>query len=146
MKQLLLTLGLLLPPLTFAQTYSVDWYKISGGGGTSTNAQYSIDGTVGQPDASDAMTNSQYSLIGGYWAIIQVVQTPGLPRLTLTRNATAFSISWPATNSVTLQQNWSITNHAGWTASGLTINTASNMSSVTFTQVTGPLFFRLTTP
>ena len=35
-----------------AQQYSVDWYKICGGGGTSTGNVYSITGTIGQPDAS----------------------------------------------------------------------------------------------
>ena len=35
-----------------AQSYSIDWYKISGGGGTSTGGVYSVSGTIGQPDAS----------------------------------------------------------------------------------------------
>ena len=34
-----------------AQPYTIDWYKIAGGDGTSPNGQYSITGTVGQPDA-----------------------------------------------------------------------------------------------
>src|ERR1700679_2210350 len=68
-----------------AQSYSINWYKISGGGGTSTNGQYSVSGTIGQPDASTAMTGGNYSLTGGFWALY-AVQVPGAPVLTITRS------------------------------------------------------------
>ena len=45
-------------------TISVDWYKIAGGGGTSTGGTYQVSGTIGQPDASGAMTGGNYSLTG----------------------------------------------------------------------------------
>ena len=51
-----------------AQSYSIDWYKIAGGGGTSTGAIYTVTGTIGQPDAGGAMTGGNYSLTGGFWA------------------------------------------------------------------------------
>ena len=54
MKKLFLLCGLLVVSLAWAQQYSVDWYKVAGGGGTSTNGQYSVSGTIGQPDASAA--------------------------------------------------------------------------------------------
>ena len=34
-----------------AQSYSIDWFTIDGGGGTSTGGVYSVSGTIGQPDA-----------------------------------------------------------------------------------------------
>ena len=34
----IMLLGWLLPSLAFAQSYAIDWYKIAGGGGTSTGA------------------------------------------------------------------------------------------------------------
>ena len=49
---ILFTLALsLLAPALHAQQYSIGWYKISGGGGTSSNGQYSVSGTIGQHDA-----------------------------------------------------------------------------------------------
>src|ERR1035437_2294046 len=33
------------------QSYSIDWYKIAGGGGSSTGGVYAVSGTIGQPDA-----------------------------------------------------------------------------------------------
>ena len=37
-----------------AQPYSIDWFKIAGGGGTSTGGNYSLSGTIGQHDAGGA--------------------------------------------------------------------------------------------
>ena len=34
-----------------AQPYTIDWWTIDGGGGTSTGGVYSVSGTIGQPDA-----------------------------------------------------------------------------------------------
>src|ERR1039458_10774684 len=82
MKKLFLLLGLLIPGTGFAQSYSIDWYKIAGGGGTSTGGTYQVSGTLGQPDASGAMTSGSYSLTGGFWSLY-AVQTPGAPALTI---------------------------------------------------------------
>src|ERR1035437_4862387 len=120
MKKLFLLFAWLIPALGFAQSYSIDWYKIAGGGGTSTGGTYQVSGTIGQHDASDAMTGGNYSLTGGFWALISVVQTPGLPNLTITHAGKSVIVSWPDTGSYTLQQN---SNLAGgsWTSSVYTI-------------------------
>ena len=68
MKKIILLLGLMVPLAGLAQQYSIDWYKIAGGGGTSTGGTYSVSGTIGQPDASGPMTGGNYSLTGGFWA------------------------------------------------------------------------------
>ena len=57
MKTLILLLGLLISTDCFAQSYSIDWYKVAGGGGTSTNGQYSVNGTIDPADASGAATS-----------------------------------------------------------------------------------------
>ena len=46
--------------------YSIDWYTIDGGGGTSTGGQYKLSGTIGQPDAAFSQ-GAQYEVLGGYW-------------------------------------------------------------------------------
>src|SRR5882762_3829507 len=53
MKRTLLgiTLLTLVSFLARSQSYEINWYKIAGGGGVSTNDQYSLSGTIGQPDA-----------------------------------------------------------------------------------------------
>jgi hypothetical protein len=59
MKKLILILGLLVPAIGFAQQYTIDWHKIAGGGGTSTGSVYSVSGTIGQSDASGAMSGGK---------------------------------------------------------------------------------------
>src|SRR5258708_413311 len=80
-------LMLLVCPRASAQSYSIDWYKVAGGGGTSTGGVYSVSGTIGQHDAGPTMSGGTYSLSGGFWALF-AVQTPGAPALTITLTAT----------------------------------------------------------
>jgi hypothetical protein len=143
MKKLMLLLCLLAPIAGFAQQYSIDWYKIAGGGGTSTGATYQVSGTIGQPDAGGAMTGGNYSLTGGFWSLISVVQTAGLPNLTITHSGNSVIISWPNTGSFTLQQNNNLSVSANWAASGYSISTSNGTNSITITSATGNLFFRL---
>jgi hypothetical protein len=85
-----------------AQNYGVDWYKIAGGGGTSTGGVYSVTGTIGQPDASGAMTGGNYSITGGFWALY-AVQTPGAPYLWVMRTTTNTVCVWWAVSPTSWQ-------------------------------------------
>jgi len=93
-----------------AQTYSIDWHTIDGGGGTSTGGVYSVSGTVGQPDAGGPMTNGQYSVTGGFWALPMAVQTTNAPTLTIAPDAPGnATISWtPNTPGFVLQETLSL--------------------------------------
>jgi len=97
--RLALLLAFILLPSAFsicanAQTYSIDWSTIDGGGGTSTGGVYTVNGTIGQPDAG-AMSGGNYALQGGFWGVIAAVQTPGAPYLSVTRSNSAVIVSWP---------------------------------------------------
>ena len=94
MKTLLLIPLLLAASAVQAQQYSIDWYKIAGGGGTSTGGVYAVSGTIGQHDAGGPMTGGSYSLTGGFWSLITVVQTPGAPLLTITFNLQLSTITY----------------------------------------------------
>ena len=145
---ILLTLaGLLAFGLTAgAQSYTINWYKIAGGGGTSTAGTYQVSGTVGQQDAGGPMTGGGYSLAGGFWALISVVQTPGVPNLTITfAGPNSVRVSWPNTGSYTLQQNAYLAS-GSWTASSYIITTSNGTNSITITPPTGNLLFRLHNP
>jgi hypothetical protein len=52
---------------SFAQ-YTISWYTIDGGGGTSSSGALSLSGTIGQHDAGGPLTGGTYSLTGGFWA------------------------------------------------------------------------------
>src|ERR1039458_940445 len=129
-----------------AQSYSVDWYKIAGGGGTSTGGLYSVSGTIGQPDASGAMTGGSYSFTGGFWSLINVVQTTGAPTLSITHSGNSVIVSWPTPSaSWTLQQNGNLPG-GSWATSGYLVSTNGGINSITITLSAGNLFFRLSNP
>lgn len=79
-----------------AQEYAIGWWTVDGGGGTSTGGDYTVSGTIGQPDAG-MMSGGNYSLIGGFWGIVAATQTPTVPLLSvwLTQTNTVV-VSWPA--------------------------------------------------
>ena len=126
-----------------AQQYSIDWFKIAGGGGVSSNGQYSVIGTIGQHDAGGAMAGGNFSLTGGFWSLISVVQTPGAPILTITHSGNNVIVSWPSpATGFVLQQNDNLST-ANWTTAGFTVNSNSTTMSITIPSPTGNLFFRL---
>jgi hypothetical protein len=128
-----------------AQQYSVDWYKIAGGGGTSSNSNglYSVSGTIGQHDASGAVSGGNYSVTGGFWSLISVVQMPGAPTLTITHSGSNIIISWPSpATGFVLQQNGNLST-ANWATSSFMVNSNSTTMSITISSPTGNLFFRL---
>lgn len=106
----LVLLGLGLASTGLAQTYSINWSTIDGGGGTSTGGVYSVSGTIGQPDAGTTMTNGVYAVTGGFWALPTAVQTPGAPLLAIAAaSAGQATISWtPNTPGFVLQETLSL--------------------------------------
>jgi hypothetical protein len=139
-------LAFLLAQSAQSQTYNIAWYKIAGGGGTSSNAPYSISGTIGQPDAGVSMSGGGFTVTGGFWSIISVVQTAGLPNLSISRSGASVLVSWPDTGNYTLQQTSSLAVPPGWATTGYTISTSNGTNSITITSPVGKLFFRLKNP
>jgi len=141
MKKLALVIGLLFPVAGFAQ-FSIDWFTIDGGGGTSTNGNFSLSGTIGQPDAGPVMTNGQFSITGGFWALPTAVQTLGAPTLIIVPAAPGFAtISWtPNTPGFVLQETLSLS-LPNWTNS---LSGATNPITVSATLPSK--FYRLIKP
>ncbi|MGD8473006.1 MAG: hypothetical protein PVH59_02710 [Anaerolineae bacterium] len=48
--------------------YTIDWWTVDGGGQTQPDGAggYTLDGTIGQPDA-DGWSGGGYTLSGGFW-------------------------------------------------------------------------------
>ena len=77
-RLLLLGLALVLlvtSALADAQVFSLSWWTVDGGGGTSTSASYSLSSSLGQPDAG-VLDGGGYILGGGFWPG-RVRQSPG---------------------------------------------------------------------
>ena len=124
-----------------AQNYSLGWATLAPGG-TSTSSVYSITGSIGQPDAS-LMSGGQFSVQGGFWGVIAVVQTPGAPTLAMTASKTNAVISWSASaTGYTLQQNSDL-NTTNWTAVGQAPVGSGSELRVTVAPPAGNRFYRL---
>ena len=121
-----------------AQSYSIDWYKVSGGGGTSTGGVYTISGTIGQPDAGGGLSGGNYVVTGGFWSIY-AVQTPGAPALMIAKIGNQIIVSWdPSVTGYTLQTNANLATPTWGNYVGMVAN-----NSVTNSPPVGNLFFRL---
>jgi hypothetical protein len=129
-----------------AQSYSINWYKIAGGGGasTSTNGQYSVSGTIGQQDASSALTGGNYSLTGGFWGVIALVQTLNAPPLSISYSGNQIIISWPSSSTGWVAQSTPALVSSPWENYGGTV--VSNTLTITNPPKNGNLFFRLYHP
>ena len=132
-----------------AQSYSIDWFTIDGGGGTSTGGVYSVSGTIGQPDAGGPLTNgpvtgtNHYSVTGGFWALPVAIQVTGAPTLTIAPATPGnAALSWtPATAGFVLQETLSLS-PTNWTNSP---SGATNPITVPATAVPAK-FYRLFKP
>lgn len=128
-----------------AQSYSIDWHAIDGGGGTSTGGVFAVSGTVGQPDANaQSMTNGSFSLTGGFWSIF-AVQTPEAPLLSVVRQGANVRVLWPlpATGFV-LDQSLNATGE--WSQVSFPYATNATDISISAPAPTGNKFYRLRKP
>jgi len=60
----LVVLGLTIP--SSLGQYELSWYTIDGGGGRSSGGDFTLTGTIGQPDAAYS-AGGGYELLGGFW-------------------------------------------------------------------------------
>ena len=98
-----------------AQSYSIDWWTVDGGGGTSTGGVYMVSGTIGQPDAG-VMSGGNFTVQGGFWPGIIVPSTGETPTLFIQRSGDSVTISWsPAPAGFELEATTDLVG-AVWTA------------------------------
>jgi hypothetical protein len=133
-------------PTVRAQSYSIDWYKVAGGGGNSTGSVYSVSGTIGQPDPGGPMTGGNYSLTGGFWSLT-AVQMPGAPTLFITLSGNNAVFYWPANAAgFVLEHKNSLAVPNGWTLVSPAPVTTNGFQYVTNTVAPGNNFYRLRHP
>jgi hypothetical protein len=131
---------------THAQ-YALDWHTIDGGGGTSTGGVYAVSGTIGQPDAG-RMTGGPYAISGGFWSLVDVVQAPGMPLLSIERlPGGAVRVFWPRpAEGFVLEEVSAITNSpvTGWSlVAPATYQTNATQISIIIPVPTGMRVYRL---
>jgi hypothetical protein len=130
-----------------AQNFAIDWHTIDGGGGTSSGGNFSLSGTIGQPDASaQPMTGGAFSLTGGFWSLF-AVQTPEAPLLTILRiSANSARVSWPSPSTgFGLQENTDLTS-SNWVNAPQAVSDNGTDKFITVNPSAGRRFYRLVKP
>lgn len=127
-----------------AQTNSIDWYTISGGGGVSTGGVYTLTSVIGQP-AAQTLSGGNYQLQGGFLAAVGLVQAPGMPKLALALTNGLARISWPrTTDGVVLEKTATLSgNPVPWSSIGGAYQTNATEVFVLEPLAPGNQFFRL---
>jgi hypothetical protein len=128
-----------------AQSYSIDWHTMAGGGGTSAGGAFALSGTIGQPDASPKpMAGGNFSLTGGFWSLF-AVQTPGAPLLSVERQGQTVRVFWPlSATGFVLEQ--SLTVAGGWSPVSSLFATNATGISISAPAPAGTRFYRLRKP
>jgi hypothetical protein len=135
------------PLASHAQSLSIDWFTMDGGGGTSTGGVFAVSGTIGQPDANaQPLTGGNFSLVGGFWSLF-AVQTPGAPVLSirLTSTNTAL-VLWPSPSTgFALQQNLDLST-TNWMAAPQSVADNGTNKFILVNPPVGNRFYRLFKP
>jgi hypothetical protein len=143
--KLLTVAGLLLAGggrLLQAQSYSVNWHVISGGGATSTNGSLSLTGTVGQLGPGTS-SGGGFTMKSGFWNLSTGVPIVGVPVLTITLiSPGTAAVSWPLpVTGFTLQSTSNLGTSNWLNYAGIVIS-----NSVTISPTTGNVYYRLFKP
>lgn len=146
MKKLILFLGLLLPLVSDAQSYSVNWLTIASGGSTSTGGVYAVTTTIGQSIAGGTMSGGSYAVTSGFWSLF-AIQTPGAPVLSITLTATNTAmVYWPSPSTgYSLQVNTDLTT-TNWVAPAEAVTDSGTVKFIVVNPPSGKRFYRLQHP
>jgi hypothetical protein len=97
------------------QEFSISWFKIAGGGGTSAGAGYAVSGSIGQPDAGGGMTGGGFEVSGGFWEIVAAEVVPSEPVLSAQLEGGQFLLTWnPGVYSFILESTTTLGPSANW--------------------------------
>ncbi|MBI3850309.1 MAG: hypothetical protein HY298_08480 [Verrucomicrobia bacterium] len=131
-----------------AQSYRIDWFTIDGGGGSSTGGVYSVNCTIGQPDAGPTLSGGNFTVDGGFWSLIAAVQTPGAPFLSIRLTTTnTVAVSWPSPSTgFTLQQNTNALATVNWSNVVATPDDDGTTKTIIVNPPTGNRYYRLKSP
>ena len=136
-KILLLVIGL--GAFAALGQFSIDWFSVGGGSGSSSGGTFAVVGVIAQPDAGP-MSGGTFAVTGGLLALPTAVQTPNAPTLAIVpcTSPGRATISWtPATPDFVLQETAHLT-PVNWVTSPSGTN-----NPVTLSTTASAKFYRL---
>jgi hypothetical protein len=123
---------------------------IDGGGARSTQTRFTLTGTIGQPEAAPQFSspNGRFSIEPGFWDRYTVVQTPGLPLLTIRRGIARDTavLAWPVVVSGYVLEQSPELSPASWSVVLTPVVDTATEHTVTVPIDAPKKFFRLRAP
>jgi hypothetical protein len=134
------------PSLSQTPDFSVDYFVISAGGGTSANGGFSVTGVVGQPVNPNQITGGMFTIETGFASVTATIQLlDGPVTLRINQQGGLVKISWPATTQAefVLETTSQLGDPSSWQPVELTPLIVGPDKIVTIGAGPGPAFFRL---
>ena len=132
------------PMLVWADPFSVPWWKVSSGGGTSEGGSFTISGIIGQPESGVTSSGGNYSVTTGFWSRVNVIQVDGLPELKILRSAKAnVVLTWTEGEAPLTIEESPDAKPGSWSPTARQIVSVGNARQITISGATGRSFFRL---
>ena len=150
MNTKLFLLALLLLPefCAHAQAYSIKWFTVDGGGGTSTGGSFAVSATIGQPDAHpQQLAGGTFAIQSGFWPVV-ALQTSGAPSLNVTFHPQfqAVVVSWPSPSTGFVLQHTTAVNSTNWITAPQTVTDNGTNRFIVVAPPDGYRFYRLFKP
>jgi hypothetical protein len=124
--------------------YAIDWFTLDGGGGQSSGGAYTLNGTIGQPDATTS-SGGAYTLQGGFWGAF-AMEVDGAPLLRIVHSGQNIIIAWPnPSTQFQLQESHSLA-PPDWTDVNAAPDIVGDEKQVSQTLAPGTRFYRLRKP
>jgi hypothetical protein len=125
----------------------LEWFTIDAGGGRSSGGNFSLCGTLGQPDAG-GLSGGHYRLIGGFWGIVLRPQEPDPePALRIHCAGSSVIISWSGSaTGFQLEEKMSLDPSVPWTVETLTPVVMNGENTVTLPATGATRYYRLSRP
>jgi hypothetical protein len=120
--------------------YSLDWWSVDGGAGSSSGGSYTLGGSLGQPDAQTS-SGGAYALDGGFWSGASVPTATNTPTATATFTPTpTVTATNTVTSTVTLTRTSTVTSTITLTRTSTVTSTVTltRTSTVTSTATVTP--------
>ncbi len=126
-----------------ADSFSLDWFSIDGGGGTARGAAFELSATIGQPDAA-VMQGGPFTLNAGFWPGPAPKVVAVQPVLSAGRIGDVLVLAWPAASGAfALERSGDLSDPSAWQGVPVQPQPVGPELQVTLPRGTATAFFRL---
>jgi hypothetical protein len=126
-----------------SQIFTIDYFVLSGGGGASSNAEFSVTGVIGQADAGPRLAGGPFSLDAGFSSVTAASIPAIRPVLSINKSGPTVTLLWSSMSAgFVLERTASLVLPISWQPAPAPEIVGSN-NTVILTSPQSTMFFRL---